>query len=102
MEVDIVDEGVVAYPTSYLAWVCVWGWEVLYVSKSWVEKEVASDDRWERPLFLKSWVEKNGGLRREARSIGDRGIGSLMHIMAAIVEKSNRMRVNDSGFVKGG
>ena len=41
-------------------------------------------------------------MRREERSIGDRGIGSLMHIMAAIVEKSNRMRVNDFGFVKGG
>ena len=39
-------------------------------------------------------------MRREERSIGDRGIGSLMHIMVTIGEKSNRMRVNDSGFVK--
>ena len=41
-------------------------------------------------------------MRREVWSIGDRGIGSLMHTMVAIVEKSNRMRVNDSGFVKEG
>ena len=41
-------------------------------------------------------------MRREERSIGDRGIGSLMHIMVTIGEKSNRMRVNDSGLSLGG
>ena len=41
-------------------------------------------------------------MRREVWSIGDRGIGSLMHTMVAIVEKSNRMRVNDSGLSLGG
>ena len=50
--------------------------------------EVLSREEW--------WVEKRRKEYRRPR------IGSLMHTMVAIGEKSNRMRVNDSGFVKEG
>ena len=50
--------------------------------------EVLSREGW--------WVEKRRKEYRRPR------IGSLMHIMVTIGEKSNRMRVNDSGFVKEG
>ena len=50
--------------------------------------EVLSREEW--------WVEKRRKEYRRPR------IGSLMHTMVAIGEKSNCMRVNDSGFVKEG
>ena len=50
--------------------------------------EVLSREGW--------WVEKRRKEYRRPR------IGSLMHTMVTIGEKSNRMRVNDSGFVKEG